>query len=228
MTLTADQTPPAAPAPRPLRLAMLVPTLIVDVALPIAVLKTLEAMGVAPVWALAAGCVPPLLNNLRVWIGRRRLDPAGILIMISMASGVAGSLLTGNIGSRIVTDCVIGSAWGVGFLGSLLLPRPALFYLIRALVAGDDAVRAELWNGLWRYVAFRAALRWLTAIWGLSYFAGLALELGLTRLLTLETVVTIGPALSLGTTLLLIVFTRFRMKATREQLEREEGLTWPL
>jgi hypothetical protein len=228
MTLTADQTPPAAPAPRPLRLAMLVPTLIVDVALPIAVLKTLEAMGVAPVWALAAGCVPPLLNNLRVWIGRRRLDPAGILIMISMASGVAGSLLTGDIGSRIVTDCLLSSAWGLGFLGSLLLARPALFYLIRALVAGDDNARAETWNGLWRYAAFRASLRSLTAIWGLSYFAGIALELGLARLLPIETVVTIGPALNLGATVLLIVFTRFRMKAARERLEREEQLTWPL
>ncbi len=103
---------------------LLVPTPIVDVVLPIAILKALEAMGVAPVMALAAGCIPPVLNNLRVWLTTRRLDFAGILIMVSMASGVASSLLTGNIGSRIVTDCVIGSAWGLGFLGSLLLPRP--------------------------------------------------------------------------------------------------------
>jgi hypothetical protein len=227
MTATVH-SPIASPAPRQFRLAMLIPTLLIDVAAPIAILKGLEALGVAPVWALAAGCAPPAANNLRAWIAHRRLDPAGILIMISMASGVAGSILSGSLGSKILTDCLVGSAWGLGFLGSLLLARPALFYLIRALVAGEDTARIEAWNGLWRLAAFRSAMRWLTAAWGLSYFAGIAIELALARLVSLDTVVTIGPVLSFATTMLLIVFTRYRMRAMRARLERVEHVTWPL
>ena len=227
MTSTVH-TPTANSAPRQFRLSMLIPSLLIDVAAPIAILKGLEAMGAQPVWALAAGCVPPAANNLRTWIAHRRLDPAGILIMISMASGVGGSVLSGSLGSKILTDCLVGSAWGFGFLGSLLFARPALFYLIRALVAGEDTVRIEAWNGLWRYTSFRLAMRWLTAAWGLSYFVGIAIELLLARLVSLDTVVTIGPVLSFGTTMLLIVFTRYRMRAMRARLERVEHATWPL
>jgi hypothetical protein len=222
------QTAPASPAPRPFRFAMLVPTLAVDVAAPIAIFKGLEALGIPPIWALAAGCVPPVLNNLRVWLQSRRLDPVGILMMASIASGPVASLISGSIASRIVTDCLLGGAWGLAFLGSLAFSRPAMFYLIRALVAGEDAERTQTWNGLWRYAAFRRTLRSITAVWGGFYFAGVLIELGLTRLLTVETVVTIGPIMNLAQTLLLIVFTRLAMQAMRRRLERREHLIWPL
>jgi hypothetical protein len=227
MTVTHPATP-AAPTARSFRFTMLLPTLLVSVAAPIAVFKGLEAFGVAPVWALAAGCVPPLLNNLRVWIASRRLDPVGILMMASIAGGPVASLISGSIASRIVTDCLMSGAWGLAFLGTLLFSRPAMFYLIRSLVAGGDASRTETWNGLWRYAAFRSALRFITAVWGASYFAGLLVELALTRVLTVDTVVTIGPLLSLGVTVGLIIFTRLRMKAMRERLELREQLRWPL
>jgi hypothetical protein len=221
-------TASAPAAPRRFRFSMLIPTLLVDVAAPIAILKGLEALGVPPVWALAAGCVPPAANNLRTWIANRRVDPAGILIMISMATGVAGSIISGNLGSKILTDCLVSSAWGFGFLGSLLMGRPAPFYLIRALVAGEDGARIEAWNGLWRYAAFRSTQRWLAVAWGLSYFAGIALELVLVRLVSLDTLVTIGPVMGLGTTVLLIVYTRWRIRRVRARLECDENLQWPL
>ncbi len=165
MTLTHPATP-AAPTARSFRLTMLVPTLLVSVAAPIAIFKGLEAVGVAPVWALMVGCVPPLLNNLRVWIASRRLDPVGILMMASIAGGPVAALISGSIASRIAADCLMSSAWGLAFLGSLLFSRPAPFYLIRALVAGDDASRTGAWNGLWRYAAFRSTLRSITALVG--------------------------------------------------------------
>jgi hypothetical protein len=223
--MTTMDAPVAA---RPFRFAMLVPTLVVDGVLPIALFKGLEGMGVSPIWALAAGCVPPVINNLRAWIRSRRLDPVGILIVGSMASGVAASLVSGDIAARIVTDCVLNGAWGVAFLGSLVFGRPALFYLIRALVAGDDASRTRIWNGLWRYGAFRSALRRITATWGVVYFAQVLIELGLARAMTAETVVTVAPIMNICGTLGLILFTRLAMKAARGRLERQENLKWPL
>jgi hypothetical protein len=228
MTTSADHMPPPSAAVRPLRLAILVPTLLVDVAAPIAIFKGLQAFGLSPLWALAAGCVPPVLNNLRVWLQSRRLDPVGIVMMASIASGPAAALISGQIASRIVTDGLLNSAWGLAFLGSLLFRRPAIFFIIRALVAGEDASRTEAWNSLWGYRRFRSSLRWITAVWGIVYFAEVLIELGLARLLSAEAVVTLAPLMNVGGTLGLILFTRQAMKATRARLEREERLTWPL
>jgi hypothetical protein len=225
---TTPASPPAPPAAKPFRFAMLVPTLLVDVAAPIALFKGLQAFGVAPIWALAAGCGPPVLNNLRVWIQSRRLDAVGLLMMASIASGPVAALISGQVSSRIVTDCLLGSAWGLAFLGSLLLSRPAIFYLIRALVAGEDASRTATWNGLWRYASFRSAMRSITAGWGVVYFAQVLIELGLVRVMSVDAVVTIAPIMSLVGTLGLIVLTRLRMRAARERLELVEHLKWPL
>ena len=219
---------PAGAAPKPFRLLMLAPTLVVDGLLPIAILKALEAFGVAPLEALAAGCVPPVLNNLRVWIQSRRLDPVGILIIASIASGPIASLASGQIGARIVTDCLLNGAWGAAFLGSLLFAKPVMFFLIRSLVAGEDATRAEAWNGLWRLATFRTTLRSITAAWGAVYVAEVLIEAGLAGVLSPDNLFTIVPLMNIGGTLGLIVLTRLWMRAMRRRLERVEQLTWPL
>lgn len=228
MTVATGQTTSAGRAPRSFRLAMFVPTLLVDVIAPIAIFKTLGWLGATPVWALAGGCVPPLLNNLRTWTRSRRLDPVGILIMASMATGVMGSIISGNLGSRIVTDCVIGSAWGAAFLGSLIVGRPVLFFLIRAVVAGEDAERTDIWNSLWHYAAFRSAMRSMTAACSLIYFARVLITLVLAQALTTDAMATIAPLMSTGGTLGLFVLIRFGMQAMRRRLEARENLKWPL
>jgi hypothetical protein len=223
-----DQRAPATRGARPFRFAMLVPTLVVGVAVPIGIFKTLEWLGVAPVWALAASSVPVALNNLRLWIRDRRLEPIGILTMAGVAGGAFASLASGSLFYKIVSDCLLGSAWGLMFLGSLLAGRPVMFFILRQLAAGGDDSRTATWNGLWRYGVFRTTMRSITAVWGGSYFAGVLIELGLTRVLTPDTVVTIGPLMNIGVTLLLVVFTRWGMQAMRRRLERVEHLTWPL
>jgi len=227
-TTATCQTAPANPIARPFRFALLVPTLLVDVVAPIGILKTLERFGVPTVWALAAGCVPPALNNLRVWITSRRLDPVGILMMASITSGTVASLVSGNLFYRIVTDMLLNGTWGLVFLASLLISRPLMFFIIGSIVTGEDASRIEIWNGLWRYTVFRSPMRLMTAVWGVVYYAQVLIELGLARVLTPETVVIISPLMGVGATLALIVFTRQRMRKMRERLELVEHLKWPL
>jgi len=169
-----------------------------------------------------------VLNNLRVWIQSRRLDPVGILIIASIASGPIASLASGQISARIVTDCLLNGAWGAAFLGSLLFAKPVMFFLIRSLVAGEDAARAEAWNGLWRLATFRSTLRSITATWGAVYFAEVLIESGLARVLSPDNLFTVVPLMNIGGTLGLIVLTRQRMRAMRERLERVEHLAWPL
>ena len=140
MTATG-QIAPASPAARPFRFAMLVPTLILGVVVPIAIFKTLEKLGVPPVWALAADSVPVLLNNLRLWIRSRRLEPIGIMTMAGVGGGAVASLVSGSLFYKILTDCLLSGAWGLAFLGSLLFSRPVMFFILRQLVAGGDAAQ---------------------------------------------------------------------------------------
>lgn len=224
-----NQSAPAQIAPaRPFRFAMVVPTLVIGAVVPIAIFKTLEALGLTPVWALAAGSVPVLLNNLRLWIKARRLEPIGIMAVAGVGGGAVGSLITGSLGSRIIADCVLSSAWGLVFAVSLLTSRPVMFFVIRQFAAGGDASRIETWNELWRYGSFRLGLRSITAVCGASFFVGILIELLLVRVLSLDAAVTVGPLISLGVTGLLIVLVRLGMRMTRQRLERVEHVTWPL
>lgn len=169
-----------------------------------------------------------MLNNLRVWMMSRRLDPVGILMIGSIASGTVASLVAGNIFYKIITDCILNSAWGLAFLGSLFFRRPLIFFIIRQLVAGEDASRTEIWNGLWRYAAFRLTMRSITATWAAVYFAELLIEVAFARILSPETVATFSPLMGVVATLALIVFTRQRMRSARTRIELDEHLKWPL
>ncbi|HTQ14456.1 MAG TPA: VC0807 family protein [Rhizomicrobium sp.] len=221
----SGQTEPVA---RPFRIAMLLPTLVVDGVLPVAIFLALKHFGVFPAWALAIGCVPPALNNLRTWVISRQLDPLGILIMASIASGAVASVVSGNVSYRIVTDCVLNAGWCLAFLVSLLFARPVLFYLIREVVAAGDASRAESWNGLWQNAMFRSGLRSLTAIWSAVYGTEILIEIALAYTQTAATVVAIASIMNTGATLALIAFTHRRMKSIRIRYEREEERSWPL
>ena len=223
-TMTAPMEPQAA---KPFRITMILPTLIVDGVVPIAIYKGLEHYGVSPAWALAGGCAVPALNNLRTWIMSRQLDPIGLLIMASIASGAAASIVAGDIFWRVVTDCVLNAAWGSAFLVSLFFARPVLFYLIREVVAGNDESRAAIWNGLWDHRLVRRTLRGMTAFWSAVYFAEIAIEVALAHTQPADTVVTVASIMNAGATLALIMVTHRVMKATRARFERDEG-PWPL
>jgi hypothetical protein len=226
MTST-QQTGPAA-APRPFKWTMLAPTLAVDVVAPIAVFTLLQARGAPPIWALAGGALPPILNNMRVWLESRRLEPLGIMIVAFGLIGVVASLVSGNLFFSLIKDSFLTGAFGLIFLGSLLLARPLMFYVIRQFVAGGDEVRIQAWKGLWRYAAFRTALRRLTIIWGLVYLAEALIRIPLALTLAPRDVVTISPIMGFGATLILIRVTRSKMRATRAHLELAEHVKWPL
>jgi intracellular septation protein A len=221
-----DQTPP--PTARPFRFAMLIPTLLVDVVAPIAIFKLLESFGVSPIWALASAALAPALNNLRIWIMSRRIEPLGIMVVAFGVIGMVASLVSGNLFYSLIKDSFLTGAFGLVFLASLFFGRPLMFYLIRQFVAGEDETRNQIWKDLWRYAAFRSVMRQLTIMWALIYIVEALVRVGLALSLTPDAVVTISPIMGFGATLILISLTRRRMRAVRERLEQFEHLKWPL
>jgi intracellular septation protein A len=226
MTMT-DQTTPTTTA-KPFRFAMLIPTLMVDVGAPIAIFMTLKHFGVPPIWALAGAALAPALNNLRIWIKSRRVEPLGIMVVGFGVVGTVASLVSGDLFYSLIKDSFLTGAFGAAFLASLFFGRPLVFHIIRPFIAGDDEARNQVWKDLWRYAAFRSVMRRLTIIWALVYIAEALVRVPLAMTLSPDAVVTISPIMGLGATLLLVFLTRRRMQAVRERLELFDHLKWPL
>jgi hypothetical protein len=157
----------------------MMPTLVFDVATPIIVFNLLSWCGVPSLWALVAGGLSPAINNLRIWVRSRRLEPLGIIVITLLAIGKAASLISGSVFFALIKESFLTATFGFICLSSLLAARPLMFYINRQFVAGDDPVRLKWWNGLWEYPDFRAALRFVTAVWGIAYLIEALLRVAL-------------------------------------------------
>jgi intracellular septation protein A len=203
----------------------MLPTLVIDVAMPIVAFNLLTSYGVSTLWALVAGGFFPAINNLRVWVKSRRLEPLGIIVMTFLVIGTAASLISGSVFFALIKESFLTATFGFICLGSLLAERPLMFYINRQFVAGEDPVRLEWWNGLWQYPNFRAAQRVVTAVWGIAYLVEALLRVAFALVLPPAEVVAISPVMAFGVMILLIAWTRRYMLALRERRIREQQLS---
>src|SRR5215469_3238367 len=209
---------PAGTRPPPqFRFVQMLPMLCFDVIAPIAAFNLLTHYGVSTLWALAAGSVPPALNNLRTWVQSRRLEPLGIIIVALLAAGTVGSLISGSVLFALIKESFLTGVFGAICLGSLVMERPLLFYVVRQFVAGDDPERIAWWNGLWQLPDFRRSTRVVTFVWGIVYFAEACLRVLLALTLTPAEVVVISPVMMFGILIVLIAWTRRHFLALRER-----------
>jgi intracellular septation protein A len=216
---------PLAINPEPVQgfvFVQMLPTLVFDVAIPIVVFNVLTGYRVPTLWALVAGGLSPAINNLRIWVNARRLEPVGIIVMTFLAVGTAASLISGNVFFALIKESFLTATFGFICLGSLFAARPLMFYLSRQFVAAGDPVRLEWWNGLWQYPNFRAALRFVTAVWGIAYLVEALLRVGIALVLPPAQVVVISPVMGLGVTIALIAWMRRYLLALRERRIREQ------
>lgn len=215
---------PVAINPEPVggfRFRQMLPTLVFDVALPLGVFFLLTSYGISTLWALVAGGLSPAINNVRVWAKSRRLEPVGLIVMTFLAVGTAASLISGSVFFALIKESFLTATFGLICLGSLLAKRPLLFHIMRQFVAGDDPVRLEWWNGLWQYPHFRAAQRFVTAVWGVVYLIEAVLRIGFALVLSPAQVVAISHLMAFGVLIALIAWSRRYMLAVRERRMRE-------
>src|SRR5216684_1894613 len=82
----------------------MLPALVFDVAIPIVVFNVFTRYGVPTLWALVAGGLSPAINNLRVWVKSRRLEPLGIIVITFLAIGTAASVISGSVFVALIKD----------------------------------------------------------------------------------------------------------------------------
>jgi hypothetical protein len=148
--------------------------------------------GDAPALALAG--VPAALWVAIEWIRQRRIDPIGAIVLFGFVAGLLVSYALGGSAFVLkVRDSAFTSMFGLACLLSQLGGRrPIIFYIGRALSAGDDPIRREAFDGLWEMAPARVLFGMINTAWGV----GLICDAGARVLLAL--VLPTGPFLAVS------------------------------
>lgn len=158
------------PSPAPPRFGSLYRTLGLSLVVPLIVIQLLLHRGVAPLYALTAAAVFPLIEMIYEAVSVRRI---GVIAIVSFAGIVAGfglSFATGNAIFALLKDSVLTATFGAVFLLSLATPQP-LIYRLNLDIAGTDPAAKRAAEALWEIPAARRSFRLMTLVWGLGLLA---------------------------------------------------------
>jgi hypothetical protein len=146
----------------------LLTTLIFDISGPLLTYRILHAAGTSDVVALIASGVPPALGVTIAAKRHRRLDVIGALVLLGVVIGTSLGLLTDDPKLVLLEGAVPTLLFSLVCLLSVLLRRPLMFVLLRA-VAGTRGITAAELRELGRDSAVRNDFRVITLVWGVGF-----------------------------------------------------------
>ncbi|MBV9873627.1 MAG: hypothetical protein JO025_02765 [Verrucomicrobia bacterium] len=121
--------------------------------------------------ALMLSSAPPILWSIGQLIWSRKLDALSLLVIAGIALSLVATLLGGSPRLLLIRESFITGIFGLVFLGSLLFPKPLLFYLAKTTVA-KQGMKEEVFESNWSIPGFRSTFYLMTVVWG----AGLLCE----------------------------------------------------
>ena len=148
--------------------------------------------------ALAIAGIPAALWVVVEWIRRRRLDPLALIVLISFIGGLSASAALGGSAFVLkVRDSGFTLAFGLACLLSLRIgAKPMMFHLGKALSAGDDRVKMQLFEDLWAIPPARVVFKIVTVAWGVGLIAEALLRVLLAIVLPTGVFVAISPVIA--------------------------------
>jgi hypothetical protein len=182
-------------------------TILLSVVAPIVIYGMLTDRGFSEVSALIISGVGPVVDLAITMARTRRVDEFSLIVLVFLVIGVITSLLFDDPRLLLVKESAVTGLFGLVLLGSLLAPRPLMFYFGRRFATGGTPERIAWWNGLWQYAGFRRTQRVLTLVWGVAWLGEAVVRGILAFVLPVGTVVVINSVLPPVITALLIVFT---------------------
>ncbi|UJF33911.1 VC0807 family protein [Paenibacillus hexagrammi] len=111
--------------------------------------------------ALSIATLIPLAENLIQLLKHRKLDAFGSLMLFTFVFSIVLVAMGGSEKLLLIRESFITGAVGLIFLGSLLFPRPIMFYLASRFVGGVD------FEQNWKYAYFRKIMRLMSFVWGI-------------------------------------------------------------
>lgn len=174
----------------------LLPSLVLDVALPLVTYFVLAAQGVPDLWALVISGVWPLLSIVVSLVRKGRVDEFGIFILVVLLASTLSSVLFSDPRLLLLKNSVFTGVLGLAFLGSLLLRRPVMFYFGRKFGTDGSPEGVARWDGFWADLSvFRHGQRVMTVVWGLAFVAEAVVRIPLVYALSVSAGVVIADVL---------------------------------
>lgn len=222
----ADNWEPGAPSPR-----AMAPGVIGGALIPLGVYYTVKPLVHGDATALIIAGAPAAMWVAFEWARRRRIDPIGSITLFGFLAGVSASYLLGGSAFVLkVRDSAFTCLFGLVCLASLAASKPLMFYIGRALSAGDDPAKVAAYDELWEMPTAPRVFRIITVSWGI----GLIAEAGLRVVLAVA--LPTGPFLAASPVLAFVVFgglfayTVWMSRRARREAEAvyaPMGLTYP-
>jgi intracellular septation protein A len=184
-----------------------VQTILLSIVAPIVIYGMLTDRGVGEVPALIISGIGPVVDLLITMVVARRVDEFSLIVLAFLLLSVVTSLLFDDPRLLLLKESALTGIFGLILLGSLLAPRPLMFYFGRRFAAQGIPEKVAWWNGLWQYAGFRRTQRVLTLVWGVAWLAEAVLRGVLAFVVPVGTSVVINSVLPPVVTVLLIVFT---------------------
>jgi hypothetical protein len=188
-------------------------SIVIRIVLPAIATAVLTHAGTPLARAALIGEVFPIAEVVIGWRETRRLDAIAVLSLVLLGAGLATSSASGDARLVFVKDSALTLFASLLFIGSLVLPRPFIFYVSRSYMAGASA---DAWEQRWRSLPpFRTTMRTLTAVWGAGLLLDAVAPLALLRALSPATITVGSPVIAIVTFAALIGWTMAYVRARR-------------
>jgi hypothetical protein len=206
------EPPPQAGQPPPAQQELtlrrfLGPSLLLNAIAPAALYVVLTSQNVPSFTALVIAALFPVLGIGWSLVRTHRVDALGVVTLTFIAIGLVTSLISGDQRFLLLKSSLLTGLFGLVCLGSLLLPRPIMFYFGRSFATNGSPEAVQRYDALWQYPRFRAIQRTLTVVWGCGYVAEALLRVLLLEILPIAVFLAISDLMALAVTVLLMVWT---------------------
>src|SRR3954453_15363854 len=94
--------------------------------------------GFSEVAALIISGIGPVIDLAITMLVSRRVDEFSLIVLVFLVIGVITSLLFDDPRLLLLKESAVSGLFGLVLLGSLLAPRPLMFYFGRKFATGGD------------------------------------------------------------------------------------------
>lgn len=196
------------------QLLHMLPTLLINVVVPF-IINMLSQPHMSTINSLLLASSVPALFTLGSLIVKKRIDVTGVIVIVSMLISAAFALLFKSPRLLLLQTSTIMALFGVVMLVSLLFPRPAMFYLVRSMLAQNDPQRFASFNADWSILPIRSFYKTLTVFWGYVGVAQLPLLIVMAFTLPISLMLVLSPILSTVIISLLVHWSRHSFRKNK-------------
>ena len=192
---------------------------IFDIGGPLLAYNLLRSNGFSTVAALILSGLFPVVGMIVGFIGHRRVDAVGVLVLAGIVVGAILGLVSHN--PKLVLDegSVSTGVFGLICLGSLATDKP-MMYRFALEFMGPDTERGREFADLRQYKEFRRAFVVITVVWGAAYLVEAAVRVVIVQETSAGTALAVSKVLPYAVAAVLIAWTVGYGRYQKRQGER--------